>query len=135
MPEEEWNLELMCGGVWTIFPHISFAGGHGGGLVSQLFPGRTPGTSVTIQNYYTSTEPSEETRAGAGSKADFLEMVVRDEDYYTGLRLQRALDTRRASTSCSAATRAAGSASTRPSTSTSPAPRRDRRRAAAPVHS
>jgi nitrite reductase/ring-hydroxylating ferredoxin subunit len=93
-PDDEWNPELMCGGVWTIFPHVSFAGGHGGGLVSQLFPGRTPGTSVTIQNYYTSTEPSEETRAGAEQKADFLEMVVRDEDYYTGLRLQRALETR-----------------------------------------
>ena len=62
--------------------------------MSQLFPGRTPGTSVTIQNYYTSTEPSAEARAGAEQKADFLEMVVRDEDYYTGLRLQRALETR-----------------------------------------
>lgn len=93
-PEDEWNMDAMCGGVWTIFPHVSFAGGVGGGLVSQLFPGRSPGTSTTIQNYYVSSEPSEETRAGAEQKADFLEMVVRDEDYATGLRLQRALATR-----------------------------------------
>jgi len=94
VPEGEWDMDAMCGGVWTIFPHVSFAGGVGGGLVSQLFPGRSPGTSVTIQNYYVATEPSAETRAGAEQKADFLEMVVRDEDCYIGLRLQRALATR-----------------------------------------
>ena len=94
VPEQEWNLDLMVGGVWTIFPHVSFAGGNGGGLISQLFPGSTPGSSVTIQNYYVSSEPSAEERVLAEQKADFLEAVVRDEDYYTGLRLQRALATR-----------------------------------------
>jgi nitrite reductase/ring-hydroxylating ferredoxin subunit len=92
-PESEWNMEAMCGGVWTIFPHVSFAGGFGGGLMSQLFPGREPGSSVTIQNYYTSTEPDDAKRADAEQRADFLEAVVRDEDYFTGLRLQRALAT------------------------------------------
>jgi nitrite reductase/ring-hydroxylating ferredoxin subunit len=90
---EEWNMDHICGGVWTIFPHISFAGGVGGGLISQLFPGRTPGSSVTIQNYFVAGEPSEEVRANAEKKADFLEMVVREEDYFTGLRLQTALAT------------------------------------------
>ena len=94
VPEEEWDMDLMCGGVWTIFPHVSFAGGNGGGLVSQLFPGPTPGTSVTVQNYFVAAEPSAVRRADAEKTADFLEMVVRDEDYYTGLRLQRALATR-----------------------------------------
>ena len=91
LPDTEWNMDHICGGVWTIFPHISFAGGNGGGLISQLFPGRTPGSSVTVQNYFVAAEPSDEVRADAVSKADFLEMVVRDEDYFTGLRLQRAL--------------------------------------------
>jgi carnitine monooxygenase subunit len=94
MPEQEWNLDLMCGGVWTIFPHVSFAGGNGGGLMSQLFPGSTPGSSVTIQSYFVASEPSAEARELAEQKADFLHAVVRDEDYYTGLRLQRALATR-----------------------------------------
>ena len=94
VPEDEWNLDRMCGGVWTIFPHVSFAGGNGGGLISQLFPGPTPGESVTIQNYYVAAEPSDERRQEALGVADFLERVVRDEDYYTGLRLQRALATR-----------------------------------------
>ena len=62
VPEDEWNLDRMCGGVWTIFPHISFAGGNGGGLISQLFPGPTPGESVTIQNYFVAAEPSDDRR-------------------------------------------------------------------------
>jgi carnitine monooxygenase subunit len=93
LPHDEWSMDNICGGVWTIFPHISFAGGVGGGLISQLFPGSTPGSSVTVQNYYVAAEPSEEVRASAEKKADFLEMVVRDEDYFTGLRLQTALAT------------------------------------------
>ena len=93
LPEEEWNMDLISGGVWTIFPHVSFAGGNGGGLISQLFPGDTPGSSVTLQHYYTAAEPDAERRADALQKAAFLEMVVRDEDYYTGLRLQQALAT------------------------------------------
>jgi nitrite reductase/ring-hydroxylating ferredoxin subunit len=93
VPEDEWNMDTMCGGVWTIFPHVSFAGGNGGGLISQLFPGSTPGSSLTIQNYFVAAEPSDERRAEAERTAEFLEMVVREEDYYTGLRLQRALAT------------------------------------------
>ena len=42
-PEEEWNLDVISGGVWTIFPHVSIAGGNAGGLVSQLFPGNEVG--------------------------------------------------------------------------------------------
>ena len=83
----------MCGGVWTIFPHISFAGNHSGGLISQLFPGPTVGTSTTIQNIFVANEPNDEERAAGMSRADFFEMVVRDEDYYTGIRQQRALAT------------------------------------------
>ena len=90
-PDSEWDLDWICGGVWTIFPHISFAGGSSGGLISQLFPGREPGSSVTVQNYFVAAEMSPEAFAEAKLSADFLEMVVRDEDYFTGLRQQRAM--------------------------------------------
>lgn len=93
LPDEEWDLDRVSGGVWTIFPHVSFAGDRSGGLVSQLFPGATPGESVTIQNYFVATEPDEERRVKAMRAADFLERVVRTEDYATGLRLQQALAT------------------------------------------
>jgi hypothetical protein len=93
VPEDEWDLDLICSGVWTIFPHISFAGNHSGGLVSQLFPGTSPGTSTTIQNYFVADAPTDEQRREAQGRADFFEMVVRDEDYFTGIRQQRALAT------------------------------------------
>jgi phenylpropionate dioxygenase-like ring-hydroxylating dioxygenase large terminal subunit len=91
--EEEWNLDRLAGGVWTLFPHISIAGGNGGGQVSQLFPGSTPGSSVSVLNYFVATEPSAEARAEAKERSDFLKAVVRDEDYATGLGIQRALAT------------------------------------------
>ena len=91
LPEDEWNLDKICGGVWTIFPHISIAGGNTGGQVAQLFPGSTPGSSRTILNYFIAAEPSDEQRAQAGDQAVFVEGVVRDEDYATGFGIQRAM--------------------------------------------
>jgi hypothetical protein len=91
LPDDEWDLDQICGGVWTIFPHISIAGGNNGGQIAQLFPGKTPDTSITILNYYTAYEPDEEQRAAADQRADFVAAVVRDEDYATGIELQRAL--------------------------------------------
>lgn len=90
-PEEDWDLQAIAGGVWTIFPHISYAGSTAGGLFSQLFPGPTPDRSVTIQSVYTAHEPDEEEHAAAMAQADFLEYVVREEDYATGLRIQKAV--------------------------------------------
>ncbi len=91
IPDDEWDMDLICGGVWTIFPHISIAGGNGGGQVAQLFPGREPGSSQTILNYYLAAEPTDEQRAQAQEHAAFVEHVVRDEDYFTGFGIQRAL--------------------------------------------
>ena len=93
-PEEEWPTEGLIGGVWTIFPHVSIATFDAGGtgvLVSQLFPGKEPGASVTVQNYLMAEEPDEAGRAEAEKQVDLLEYVVREEDYGTGLRQQRAL--------------------------------------------
>ena len=102
-PEDEWNLNVLDGGVWTIFPHISFAGDHSGGMISQLFPGPTWDRSVTVQSWFVPTEDVEMTRRsnlvptdteeGSTQQQAFLRHVVEDEDYYTGLRLQRALAT------------------------------------------
>ena len=95
-PEREWPTPLLLEGVWTIFPHISIAGFDGGGgrgvMVSQLFPGDTPEESFTVQNYVMETLPDdEEKRKAAEEQFAFLEVVVRDEDYATGLMQQRAL--------------------------------------------
>jgi phenylpropionate dioxygenase-like ring-hydroxylating dioxygenase large terminal subunit len=94
-PESEWSTAHMLAGVWTIFPHVSIAGFGGGGrsvMLSQLFPGDTPGESRTVQNYLMETLPeTEQAVKEATDQFKLLEYVVREEDYATGLRQQRAL--------------------------------------------
>jgi carnitine monooxygenase subunit len=94
--ENEWPLEALLQGVWTIFPHISIASFYGGGgrgaLISQLFPGKTVGESLTTQFYVMERDPTDEAvKQGARAQFDFLKTVVQDEDYATGRRQHGAL--------------------------------------------
>jgi phenylpropionate dioxygenase-like ring-hydroxylating dioxygenase large terminal subunit len=95
-PETEWPTTWLLDGVWTIFPHISIASFGGGGrsvMISQLFPGKSPGESITVQNYLMENEPSEADKSEAQSQFELLKTVVQEEDYGTGLRQQQALQT------------------------------------------
>ena len=85
----------MTGGVWTIFPNVSIAGDTGRGfMVSQMFPGKTPGESHTTQNFLRSAPLEEQNPAELAEHMEFIAHVVRDEDYYTGFHVQQALATR-----------------------------------------
>ena len=92
---EDAGIAHLMAGVWTIFPHVSIASFDGGGrgvMISQLFPGATPQESWTVQNYLMEKPPAdEETRKQAHEQFKFLEYVVEEEDYATGLRQQKAL--------------------------------------------
>jgi phenylpropionate dioxygenase-like ring-hydroxylating dioxygenase large terminal subunit len=93
-PESEWPVAAMLNGVWTIFPHVSIASFQGGGrgvMLSQLLPGDHVGESFTTQMYLMENTPNAEQAAEADAQFKFLEHVVRDEDYATGLRQQVAL--------------------------------------------
>lgn len=95
-PESQWPTETLLSSVWTIFPHVSIASFDGGGgravMVSQLFPGDSPLESRTVQNYVMEKlPPNDEMREAAHNQFKLLEHVVRDEDYATGFRQQRAL--------------------------------------------
>jgi phenylpropionate dioxygenase-like ring-hydroxylating dioxygenase large terminal subunit len=93
-PEADWPVEAMLNGVWTIFPHVSIASFQGGGravMISQLLPGAHVGESFTTQMYLTQKAPTPEQAVEATAQFKFLEHVVRDEDYSTGLRQQAAL--------------------------------------------
>jgi phenylpropionate dioxygenase-like ring-hydroxylating dioxygenase large terminal subunit len=95
LPEEQWDVDALTTGVWTVFPHVSIADFSAGGrlyLVSQLFPGAGAGESLTVQSFLATGEPDESQRAAIAETMRFLERVVRDEDYATGLRIQRALE-------------------------------------------
>jgi nitrite reductase/ring-hydroxylating ferredoxin subunit len=97
LPEDKWPTEAMLQGVWTIFPHVSIASFDGGGgrgvMISCLFPGDTPGESFTIQNYLMEKEPTGEQKEMADAQFKLLEYVVQVEDYETGLRQQKSLET------------------------------------------
>ncbi len=96
LPDEDWPEEKILGGVWTIFPHISIASFFGGGrsvMISQLFPGETPETSYTNQIFLMQQKPeTEEQQREAAKQFEFLEYVVAEEDYATGIALQKNLD-------------------------------------------
>ena len=97
MAEDQWPMTTLLSGVWTIFPHVSIASFDGGGgrgvMISQLFPGDSPGASVTVQSYVMEKAPNDEQRVAAEAQFKLLEYVVKEEDYATGLRQQRALMT------------------------------------------
>lgn len=96
-PVEEWDPAALIAGVWTIFPHVSIADFDAGGklyMVSQLFPGASADESVTIQNFLATAEPDAARQSQIEATMQFLEHVVRDEDYFTGNRIQKAVKTR-----------------------------------------
>lgn len=97
LDESEWPMAFLLSGVWTIFPHVSIASfGEGdvrGVLISQLFPGDTPGESYTIQNYLLEKAPDQAQIEAAHAQFDLLKYVVEQEDYATGLKQQKSLRT------------------------------------------
>lgn len=102
VPEDEWSDDLLTAGVWTIFPHASIAGfkvadesGEGGRIymVSTLFPGADPDTSLTIQHFLAAFDPPESLQPTIDAQRRFLLKVVREEDYFTGNRIQRSVKT------------------------------------------
>jgi phenylpropionate dioxygenase-like ring-hydroxylating dioxygenase large terminal subunit len=95
-PDEEWPIEPLVSGVWTIFPHVSIASFGGGGrsvMISQLFPGETPETSYTIQTFLMEKAPdTDQLKKEAQEQFEFLKYVVQEEDYATGIALQKNLN-------------------------------------------
>lgn len=95
LPADEWP-DTAFSSLSTIFPHVSVASFDAGGtifMVSQLFPGDGPDTSMTTQNFLAVGEVDDERREEITKTMAFLEHVVRDEDYYTGNRIQKAAKT------------------------------------------
>jgi phenylpropionate dioxygenase-like ring-hydroxylating dioxygenase large terminal subunit len=97
VPEADWPLDTLRAGVWTIFPHVSIASFRleTGRMyqVAQLFPGSTPGSSVTVLNYLTPYVPDQEQQEEIDKMIDFLRRVVDEEDYLTVNTIEKALAT------------------------------------------
>ena len=94
IPEDQWNVDDITGGVWTIFPNISIAGTPSTGyMVSMMFPGKSVTESYTIQNFTRPEPVPEGEEKELEDHMKFMGYVVGEEDYYTGKRVQRSLAT------------------------------------------
>ena len=93
VPEPQWEPEKHIRRIYSGFPNLSISGVLGDHcLVSQLFPGPTPETTITRQSVLSARVPvtAEEKQATERFSAMVLQ-AVRDEDYAIGLRVQAGL--------------------------------------------
>ncbi|WP_420619991.1 aromatic ring-hydroxylating oxygenase subunit alpha [Candidatus Poriferisocius sp.] len=92
-PEDEWDLDEHIRLIHSIFPNVSISGILGDYcLLSQLFPGPTVDTSLTIQTVLCRHEPStDDERETAEQFSALVLQAVRDEDYWVGFQIQNAL--------------------------------------------
>jgi phenylpropionate dioxygenase-like ring-hydroxylating dioxygenase large terminal subunit len=92
-PETQWQPEPHVRLIHSCFPNLSISGILGDHcLVSQIFPGKTPDTTITRQSVLCAKEPATETELNA--TRTFSEMTlraVRDEDYAIGFSIQSAI--------------------------------------------
>ena len=95
-PESEWSAGDHVRLIHSVFPNLSISGVVGDHcLVSVLYPGADPTTTLTRQTVLSAREPR--TPDEAKSSLMFSEMVltaVRDEDYDMGFQIQRGLEAR-----------------------------------------
>ncbi|MEZ5271541.1 MAG: aromatic ring-hydroxylating dioxygenase subunit alpha [Ilumatobacteraceae bacterium] len=84
----------LMGSVTALFPNTAFAGDRDGLLMSQVFPGATPGASITFQTHLRRRplDPADTADVDkALERVRYLEFVVQEEDYATGLAIGRNL--------------------------------------------
>ena len=93
VPEHQWEAEKHIRRIHLGFPNLAISGVLGDHcLVSQVFPGPTPDTTMTSQTVLAAREPV--TSAEKEASASFSELVlqaVRDEDYAIGATIQQSL--------------------------------------------
>ncbi len=97
IPQEQWPDSLLTGGVWSIFPHASIAGfdvgEHKVYQVARIFPGDSADESITYLDFISTAPKTDDFVEIIEKQIAFLEHVVRDEDYATGLKIQRTVKT------------------------------------------
>ncbi len=92
-PESSWEVDRHIRLIHNCFPNLSVSGILGDHcLVSQIFPGPTPTTTLTRQTVLVATPPvSEEQRAASELFSSMVLQAVRDEDYAVGRTIQDGL--------------------------------------------
>jgi phenylpropionate dioxygenase-like ring-hydroxylating dioxygenase large terminal subunit len=90
-PTSEWTRDELFGAVRTIFPNVSIAMSNTGGMISQLIP-VAHDRCITIQNHLFPKLPeTDKDKEDYDARVDLLVLAVRDEDYTTGMNIQRGM--------------------------------------------
>lgn len=92
-PETEWDAGKHIRLIHNCFPNLSVSGILGDHcLVSQIFPGPTPDTTITRQTVLVARPPADEAaRAASELFSAMVLQAVRDEDYAVGRTVQDGL--------------------------------------------
>ncbi len=91
--EADWDAGKHIRLIHNCFPNLSVSGILGDHcLVSQIFPGPTPDTTLTRQTVLVAQPPlTDEARAASQLFSDMVLQAVRDEDYVVGATIQEGL--------------------------------------------
>lgn len=94
IPEADWKAGAYIRQIHCIFPNFQLSGILGGHcLVSQIFPGETPDTSITIQSILSAKKPeTDEEREACEAFSQLANYAVQEEDYPIGFGIQEGLD-------------------------------------------
>jgi nitrite reductase/ring-hydroxylating ferredoxin subunit len=94
VPPEQWDVNQHIRLIHNCFPSLSISGILGDHcLVSQIFPGPTPTSTITRQTVLSATEPTtDEERAASDLFSTMVLQAVRDEDYRVGATIQDGLN-------------------------------------------
>lgn len=92
-PESEWNPREHIRLIHSGFPNLSISGVLGDHcLVSQVYPGDTPDTTITRQTVLAARKPeTDEQREATATFSAMVLKAVRDEDYRIGFQIQAGL--------------------------------------------
>ncbi|MEA3301263.1 MAG: aromatic ring-hydroxylating dioxygenase subunit alpha [Pseudomonadota bacterium] len=94
LPEADWPMHSLLFGEWILFPNVSlncFMAGERVMVISQIIPGDTPESSVTIQTFLTEQRPGPDSEPTVREFVDFIQRVVGEEDLPMSRKQQRVL--------------------------------------------
>ena len=93
VPEDQWDPFQNMVVIYALFPNIVLSVPIANGELFRIYPGETPGRSITVHQNSTPLDLSEESvAAGAQAVFDYAHATVRDEDYRLVAGLQANLE-------------------------------------------
>jgi carnitine monooxygenase subunit len=93
VPEDQWDPFQNMVVIYALFPNIVLSVTIANGELFRIYPGETPGRSITVHQNSTPLDISEESvTAGAQAVFDYAHATVRDEDYRLVAGLQANLE-------------------------------------------